>query len=108
MVCPADWRIRLLPKPVGPTRIMFSRRRTKSHVTNCSMVQSLGVELRIKTLQRRQLTELRGANPPLQCPLPSGFSRLGQLAMQELQMAQRFPLRRLHRRIERIGGQGDA
>jgi hypothetical protein len=37
--CPTAWRIRLFPRPLWPTRITFSRRRTKSHVANCSTLR---------------------------------------------------------------------
>jgi len=71
-------------------------------------IDSLGIEGPIEAFQGGQFAELRVAQPPIECTLLAGFGGLRQQAMEEFQMAQRFPLRRLECRIERGGSQGDS
>ena len=71
-------------------------------------IHSLGIERPIESFQGGQLAELRIAQPPIERPLPASRSGLCQQAMEEFQMAQVFSLRRLKRRIERGGIQGDS
>ena len=51
-------------------------------------IHSLGVELPIKPLQGRQLSEARRADATLQRTRKLGLGRSGQQAMQELKVAQ--------------------
>ena len=71
-------------------------------------IDSLGIERPIEAFQGGQFAELRLAQPPIEGTLPAGFGGLRQQAMEEFQVAQRFPLRRLKCRIESGGSQGDS
>jgi len=70
-------------------------------------IHSLGIERPIESFQGGQFAELRLTQPPIQRTLPARPGGLRQQAMEEFQVAQAFPLRRLKRRIERGGSQGD-
>jgi hypothetical protein len=71
-------------------------------------IHSLGIERPIESFKGGQFAELRLAQSPIQSPLSTGCGGLRQQAMEEFQMAQVFPLRRLKHRIKRGGSQGDS
>jgi hypothetical protein len=71
-------------------------------------IHTLGIERPIKAFQGGQFAELRRTKPTVNGPLPSAFGGLREQAMEELQVAQRFSLRRRQGRIQRGGCQCDS